>query len=223
MHQELHQFIRNNVWELVPRPKDTHVITLSESSRTWLMRMVRLCKTNKISGSRIYSSWRCRLWWVICSGSKTWVHSDSSIHSMYHGFQDLPNGCEERIFEWASLRRSICWATKRVSRSLFFGPCSLIEESSIWVEISTKGMVWSSNVISFGSWLQKRLSRPNYLCQKRWEISSCRLSLCRWHYVWFINRCTCSRIFRRNEERIPKEHGGWAKLLSLSSTEATKR
>ena len=27
MHQELHQFVRNNVWELVPRPKDTHVIS----------------------------------------------------------------------------------------------------------------------------------------------------------------------------------------------------
>nr|POE76413.1 hypothetical protein CFP56_19860 [Quercus suber] len=26
MHQELHQFVRNVVWELVPRPKDTHVI-----------------------------------------------------------------------------------------------------------------------------------------------------------------------------------------------------
>ena len=26
MHQELHQFIRNDVWELVLRPKDTHVI-----------------------------------------------------------------------------------------------------------------------------------------------------------------------------------------------------
>jgi len=26
MHQELHQFVRNNMWELVPRPKDTYVI-----------------------------------------------------------------------------------------------------------------------------------------------------------------------------------------------------
>jgi len=26
MHQELDQFVRNNVWELVPRPKDTCVI-----------------------------------------------------------------------------------------------------------------------------------------------------------------------------------------------------
>ena len=26
MHQELHQYFRNDVWELVPRPKDTHVI-----------------------------------------------------------------------------------------------------------------------------------------------------------------------------------------------------
>ena len=26
MHQELHQFVRNDVWELVPRPKDTNVI-----------------------------------------------------------------------------------------------------------------------------------------------------------------------------------------------------
>ena len=26
MHQELNQFMRNDVWELVPRPKDTHVI-----------------------------------------------------------------------------------------------------------------------------------------------------------------------------------------------------
>ena len=26
MHQELDQFVRNDVWELVPRPKDTYVI-----------------------------------------------------------------------------------------------------------------------------------------------------------------------------------------------------
>ena len=26
MHQELHQFVINDVWELVPRPKDIHVI-----------------------------------------------------------------------------------------------------------------------------------------------------------------------------------------------------
>ena len=26
MHQELYQFVRNDVWELVPRTKDTHVI-----------------------------------------------------------------------------------------------------------------------------------------------------------------------------------------------------
>ena len=26
MHQELYRFMRNDVWELVPRPKDTHVI-----------------------------------------------------------------------------------------------------------------------------------------------------------------------------------------------------
>lgn len=26
MHQELHQFVRNDMWELVPRPNDTHVI-----------------------------------------------------------------------------------------------------------------------------------------------------------------------------------------------------
>ena len=27
MHQELHQFVRNDVWELLPWPKDTHVIS----------------------------------------------------------------------------------------------------------------------------------------------------------------------------------------------------
>ena len=26
MHEELYQFVRNNVWELVPRPKDAHEI-----------------------------------------------------------------------------------------------------------------------------------------------------------------------------------------------------
>ena len=26
MHKELNQFVRNDVWELLPRPKDTHVI-----------------------------------------------------------------------------------------------------------------------------------------------------------------------------------------------------
>ena len=33
MHEELHQFVRNDVWELVPRPKDTHVI-----STKWIFR-----------------------------------------------------------------------------------------------------------------------------------------------------------------------------------------
>ena len=27
MHQELHQFVRNDVWKLVPRPKGMHVIS----------------------------------------------------------------------------------------------------------------------------------------------------------------------------------------------------
>ena len=26
MHEKLHQFVRNNVWELVPRPKGVNVI-----------------------------------------------------------------------------------------------------------------------------------------------------------------------------------------------------
>ena len=26
MHEELNQFVRNDVWELVPRPKNIHVI-----------------------------------------------------------------------------------------------------------------------------------------------------------------------------------------------------
>ena len=26
MHEELNQFVRNNVWELAPRPKGVHVI-----------------------------------------------------------------------------------------------------------------------------------------------------------------------------------------------------
>ena len=46
MHQELNQFVRNDVWELVPRPKDMHVIGTSGSSRTKLMRMVKLFETN---------------------------------------------------------------------------------------------------------------------------------------------------------------------------------
>ena len=33
MHEELNQFVRNDVWELVPRPKDTHVI-----STKWIFR-----------------------------------------------------------------------------------------------------------------------------------------------------------------------------------------
>ena len=46
MHQELNQFVRNDVWELVPRPKDMHVIGTSGFSRTKLMRIVKLFETN---------------------------------------------------------------------------------------------------------------------------------------------------------------------------------
>ena len=141
---------------------------------------------------------------------------------MYYEFQALSNGCEECIFEWASTR-SICWATNGISRSKFSGPCSTIEESIIWVEASTKSMVWSFYIISFGSWFQKRSSRLNTFRQTRWEISLCSSSVCGWHCVWFINWCSYLRIFRRNEEGIQNEHGGGAKLLPWSSSETTKR
>jgi len=42
MHQELHQFVRNDVWELVPRPNDTP----SGYLRTRPIKMVKLTKTS---------------------------------------------------------------------------------------------------------------------------------------------------------------------------------
>ena len=46
MHQELHQFVRNDVWELVPRPKDTHVIGTKWIFKKRPMKMVKLFVTS---------------------------------------------------------------------------------------------------------------------------------------------------------------------------------
>ena len=47
MHQELHQFLRNDVWELVPRPNDTHLI-----GTKWILQNI----TDEDGGLRIYLS-----------------------------------------------------------------------------------------------------------------------------------------------------------------------
>ena len=44
MHEELNQFVRNDVWELVPRPKNVHVIGTNGSSKTRPTKMERLYK-----------------------------------------------------------------------------------------------------------------------------------------------------------------------------------
>jgi hypothetical protein len=56
MHEELNNFKRNKVWELVERPKGHNVI---ETKRSFITSKIRLdsCKEqSKISGSRLYSS-----------------------------------------------------------------------------------------------------------------------------------------------------------------------
>ena len=44
MHEELHQFVRNDVWELVPRPKGVNVIV---TLRTSQMNMALLSGINQ--------------------------------------------------------------------------------------------------------------------------------------------------------------------------------
>ena len=47
MHEELHQFVRNDVWELVPRPKGVNVIGTKWIFKKSQMNMVLLLKTNQ--------------------------------------------------------------------------------------------------------------------------------------------------------------------------------
>ena len=46
MHQELYQFVRNDVWELVPRLKDTHVIGTKWIFKNKTMKMVNFSETS---------------------------------------------------------------------------------------------------------------------------------------------------------------------------------
>ena len=48
MHEELHQFVQNDVWELVPRPKGVNVIELNGSLRTSQMNTTLLSGINVI-------------------------------------------------------------------------------------------------------------------------------------------------------------------------------
>ena len=47
MHEELHQFVRNGVWELVPRPMRVNVIRTKWILRTSQMNIVPLLETNQ--------------------------------------------------------------------------------------------------------------------------------------------------------------------------------
>ena len=46
IHEELNQYVRNDVWELAPRPENVHVIGTNGSSKTRLMKMERLSGIN---------------------------------------------------------------------------------------------------------------------------------------------------------------------------------
>ena len=48
IHEELHQFVRNDVWELVSRPKGVNVIELNGSLRTSQMNTTLLSGINVI-------------------------------------------------------------------------------------------------------------------------------------------------------------------------------
>ena len=146
------------------------------------------------------------------------------VHSLLcYELQVISNGREECILERFFKRRSVCWATKGVSRSSLSGSCVKAEEDIIWLEASTKGLVWSPHHIPIGSWFQERLSRSNSICQKKWGISPCGSSICGWYCLRIPNRSPSSWILRRDEKGVWDEHGGRAKLLSRASSEITGR
>ena len=55
MHEELHQFVRNDVWDLVPRPKGVNVIV---TLRTSQMNMALLSGINQDLLLKITHKWK---------------------------------------------------------------------------------------------------------------------------------------------------------------------
>ena len=100
MHQELHQFVRNDVWELVPRPKDTHVI-----GTKWIFKN----KTDEDgevvrNKSRLVAQRYTQVEGIDFDESFTPVARlesilNSSLHNVYHEVQVIPNECEECLLK----------------------------------------------------------------------------------------------------------------------------
>ena len=114
MHEELNQFVRNDVWELTPRPENVHVI-----STKWIFK-------NKIDEDG-----------EMIQNGKTWVYSNSYVNCMHYELQTLLNGCEICISKWITEWRSICWTTQRLWKSSLPWPCAEIEESPLWLKTSS--------------------------------------------------------------------------------------
>ena len=113
MIKEYQSIMKNDVWDVVPRPKGKSIATSK-----WIYK-IKHDGDGSIEKykARFFCSWllperRNRLWRNFCTYSQIHFYQISTYLGCSDEMQDTPNGCQECFIEWCS-RRSVCGAATR--------------------------------------------------------------------------------------------------------------
>jgi len=115
MHEELNQFVRNNVWDLVPRPIDQSII-----GTKWIFRNKLDENGNVIRNkARLVAQGYSQEEGIDYDETYAPVARLESIRLLlafacYMGFKLFQNGCKKCIPKWFYQRGSLCRTTTRI-------------------------------------------------------------------------------------------------------------
>jgi hypothetical protein len=101
MLEEYRSIIKNNVWDIVPRPKDKSVV-----SSKWIYKIKHAADGSvekfqrNICSQRLHSERRNRLRRDFCSYSQVYLHSSYYFFSFRTWLEATSDGCKNNILEW---------------------------------------------------------------------------------------------------------------------------
>lgn len=133
MHDELHQFTRNDVWTLVPLPANHNIISTkwifknkSDEHGTVVKNKARLVaqEYTQIEGIDFYKTFA-----PVAKLESIRILLSIACHL---GFKLYQMGCKECLFERHSTRRSLCRTVERISKSSSTSSCLQAKESPVW-------------------------------------------------------------------------------------------
>ena len=140
MTKEYQSIMKNDVWDIVPRPEGKSVVTskwiykikhaVDGSVEKYKARFVALMLSG--GGNRL---------WDICSCCPIHFHPYDYFSCNIHGLETTSDGCEDNLPQWRDWRRSIHQVARWFHDTWEGVSCVQVEEGPVWTQACTLSLV----------------------------------------------------------------------------------